>query len=53
VEASGFAPSESTVELQYNQTLNVPVEMKVGAANEKITVTAEAPLLNTSETRIS
>src|SRR5882762_7393285 len=51
VEASGFAPSESTVELQYNQTLNVPVEMKVGAANEKITVTAEAPLLNTSETR--
>src|SRR6267142_1717699 len=48
---SASSTTESTVELQYNQTLNVPVEMKVGAANEKITVTAEAPLLNTSETR--
>src|SRR5262245_62056368 len=32
VEASGFTTSESTVELQYNQTLNVPVQVKVGAA---------------------
>src|SRR5262249_20576945 len=51
VEASGFTTSESTVELQYNQTLNVPMEVKVGAATEAVTVTGEAPLLNTSETR--
>jgi hypothetical protein len=51
VEASGFSASEATVHLEYNQTLNLPMQLKVGAATEAITVTSEAPLLNTSETR--
>ena len=51
VEGSGFSPTESNVALEYNQTLNVPIVMKVGSATETITVTGEAPLLNTSETR--
>ena len=51
VEASGFSAAESNVHLEYNQTLNVPMEVKVGAATEAITVTDQAPLLNTSETR--
>jgi hypothetical protein len=51
VEASGFSASEATIHLEYNQTLNLPMQLKVGAATEAITVTSEAPLLNTSETR--
>ena len=51
VEAPGFSAAESNVHLEYNQTLNVPMEVKVGAATEAITVTDQAPLLNTSETR--
>src|SRR5207237_1183459 len=51
VEASGFSTTESTASLETNQTLNVPIALKVGSATEAITVTGEAPLLNTSETR--
>jgi hypothetical protein len=51
VESSGFATTEATITLETNQTLNVPVAVKVGAATEAVTVTGEAPLLNTSETR--
>jgi len=51
VEASGFSTAESNVHLEYNQTLNVPMEVKVGTATEAITVTAQTPLVNTSETR--
>jgi hypothetical protein len=51
VEAAGFAATESTVTLGTNQTLNVPVAVKVGTATEAITVSGEAPLVNTAETR--
>src|SRR5713226_8003354 len=51
VEASGFSKAESTVTLETNQNLNVPVSLKVGTASQSVTVTAEAPLLNTAETR--
>jgi len=51
VEASGFSKSERTVTLQTNQTLDVPVSLKVGAVSEAVTVNAEAPLVNTAETR--
>src|SRR5438132_10094598 len=51
VEASGFSKAESTVTLETNQNLNVPFAVKVGAATSSVTVTAEAPLLNTAETR--
>src|SRR6267143_5606723 len=51
VEASGFGKAESTVTLETNQNLNVPISLKVGTATEAVTVTAEAPLVNTAETR--
>lgn len=51
VEASGFARAETSVTLETNQNLNVPISLKVGVATESVTVTAEAPLLNTAETR--
>jgi hypothetical protein len=51
VEASGFSRTEATATLETNQVLNVPIELKVGTATEAVTVTGEAPLLNTAETR--
>ena len=51
VEASGFSKSEHPVTLQTNQTLDVPISLKVGAVTEAVTVSAEAPLVNTAETR--
>src|SRR5213082_1018914 len=51
VEAAGFAKAETTVTLETNQNLNVPFAVKVGTATEAVTVTAEAPLVNTAETR--
>src|SRR5690348_9713578 len=50
-EASGFAKSEANVSLSTQQTLNVPLSLKVGEAKEVVTVTAEAPIVNTAETR--
>ena len=51
VEAAGFARAEATVNLGTNQNLNVPISVKVGAGSETVNVTAEAPLVNTTETR--
>jgi hypothetical protein len=51
VEAAGFANAEATVSLVTNQTLNVPIAVKVGTGAETVTVTSETPLVNTSETR--
>jgi hypothetical protein len=50
-EASGFSRAETTITLETNQNLNVPIAVKVGAATETITVTGENPLLNTADTR--
>jgi hypothetical protein len=50
-EAAGFARAEATVTLETNQNLNVPISVKVGTATEAVTVTSEAPLVNTAETR--
>jgi len=51
VEAGGFSTASTTVTLETNQTLNVPIAVKVGSATESVTVTAENPLINTAETR--
>jgi hypothetical protein len=51
VEAPGFSKTTLTVTLVTNQNLNVPVGLKVGVTTESVTVTAENPLLNTTETR--
>ena len=51
VEASGFSKAESSLTLETNQNLNVPLSLKVGSATETIEVTGENPLINTAETR--
>ena len=50
-EASGFAKGERSLTLQTNQTLEVPLSLKVGSVTEAVTVSAEVPLVNTAETR--
>jgi hypothetical protein len=51
VEAAGFSTARTTVTLETNQDLTVPIALKVGAATESVTVTAENPLVNVTETR--
>jgi hypothetical protein len=51
VEAPGFSKAETTVRIETNQNLNVPIALKIGSATESVEVTAENPLLNTAETR--
>ncbi|MGB2622655.1 MAG: carboxypeptidase regulatory-like domain-containing protein [Candidatus Acidiferrum sp.] len=51
VEAKGFSTASTTVTLETNQNLSVPITLKVGAATETVTVSAENPLVNTAETR--
>jgi hypothetical protein len=50
-EAQGFKKAESSVILQTNQTLNVPISLEVGTLQEQVTVTGTTPLVNTAETR--
>ncbi|HTR66304.1 MAG TPA: carboxypeptidase regulatory-like domain-containing protein [Terriglobales bacterium] len=49
--ASGFATATVAITLLTGQTLNVPIQMKVGSTSESVTVTAEAPVLNTADSR--
>src|SRR5580704_4914813 len=51
IEAAGFSTARTTVTLETNQNLSVPIALKVGAATESVTVSAENPLVNTAETR--
>lgn len=50
-EAAGFAKTVVNLALETNQNLNVPVQMNVASSSQAVLVTAEAPLLNTAETR--
>ncbi len=48
VEKAGFSTFTQTgITLTVNQTVNIPVTLKVGGASEQVTVDAEAPLLDT------
>lgn len=49
---SGFSASRTTLTLQTNQTLNVPINMAIGSATQVIDVTSRAPLLDTADTRL-
>jgi Carboxypeptidase regulatory-like domain len=51
VDASGFSKSEVNVTLLTEQNLSVPVTLKVGSASEAITVTTEAPIVDTADSR--
>jgi hypothetical protein len=51
VEAPGFAKAEADITLLTEQNLNVPITLKVGAVTENITVTTQAPLVDTADSR--
>jgi Carboxypeptidase regulatory-like domain len=51
VSASGFAPAAVTVTLLTSQTVEVPVKLNVGSTAESVTVTTEAPILDTADSR--
>jgi len=49
--AGGYTSSEVDVTVLTEQTLNVPITLKVGSVSEAITVTAEAPVVDTADSR--
>jgi hypothetical protein len=51
VDATGFSKSEVDVTLLTEQNLSVPVTLKVGSASEAVTVTTEAPVVDTADSR--
>src|SRR6202789_896924 len=51
VEATGFAKSEVDITLLTEQNLNVPIALKVGSVSEALTVTTEAPVVDTADSR--
>lgn len=51
VSAQGFAPAAVTVTLLTSQTADVPVRLNVGSTTESVTVTTEAPILDTADSR--
>ncbi|HEY1338043.1 MAG TPA: TonB-dependent receptor, partial [Bryobacteraceae bacterium] len=51
VDAPGFSATSVSFTLTTGENLNLPVSMKVAAATQSVEVTAEAPVLNTSESR--
>ncbi len=51
VEAKGFSKSEADVTLLTEQNLSVPITLKVGSIAETITVTTEAPIVDTADSR--
>ncbi len=51
VTAAGFDTNTVTVTLLTNQTINLPLELKVAAANEQVSVTSEMPVLDTADSR--
>jgi hypothetical protein len=51
VEASGYAKSESDITLLTEQTLNVPITLKVGAVTEAVTVVSNSAVVDTADSR--
>jgi hypothetical protein len=51
-EAAGFSKSEANVTLLTEQNLNVPISLKVGSISESVTVSTEAPVVDTADSRV-
>lgn len=51
VQAAGFANTSVTLTLQTNQTLEVPVKLVIASASATVSVTGQAPVLDTAESR--
>ncbi len=52
VTMHGFRGLEVAVTLETNQTMNVPINLVVGGANETVQVSSQAPLLDSADTRL-
>jgi Carboxypeptidase regulatory-like domain len=50
-EAAGFAKTEVKFTLLTEQNLSMPVTLKVGSTSEAVTVTTEAPIVDTADSR--
>jgi hypothetical protein len=51
VEAAGFAKAQVDITLLTAQNLSVPVTLKVGSVSEAVSVTTEAPVVDTADSR--
>src|SRR5215475_7511539 len=51
VEATGFSKSQIDINLLTEQNLSVPITLKVGSISEQVTVTTEAPVVDTADSR--
>jgi hypothetical protein len=51
VTMKGFATTKTTFTLDTDQTLNIPVQLQVKSVESSVEVTAEAPVLNTADSR--
>ncbi len=51
VEVANFSKSEVKVTLLTEQNLNLPISLKVGSVSEAISVTTEAPTVDTADSR--
>ena len=51
VSASGFATAKVAVKLQTEQTMNLPVTLRVGSQTQTVQVTDRAPILDTADSR--
>jgi len=51
VTATGFATAKIAVTLETEQTMELPVALKVGSQTQTVQVTGEAPILDTADSR--
>ena len=49
--ATGFSPARAAFTLSANETRDVPVTLSVGGVNTRVEVTAQQPILDTSDSR--
>src|SRR6266536_1191376 len=51
IEAPGYSKSQSDLTLLTEQTLNVPITLKVGAVTEAVSVTSTSAVVDTADSR--
>jgi len=52
VEASGFSNAQAAVTLLTEQNVNLPISLQIGTAKETVTVSTEALIVDTADSRI-
>jgi hypothetical protein len=50
-QATGFSPASTAITLNAGETRNVPFKLNIGHASMSLTVTSQAPLLDTGDSR--